>query len=137
MNALSDFLKKYPGAKISATFQIEPKEPSAAIKSYYFRSVLYDVQAGFLEQGSPMSLEEVDKQLREASEFTKEETIHGEKILTRTKEIRELSDLEMYWFMFDVQRFAANVNITIKEPFCFTKKIQTNGQNIIKNQCSR
>jgi hypothetical protein len=137
MNALADFLNQNAGRDLTITLQVEPKEPSAAMKSYYYNSVLYDIQEGLMETGVPMSIKQVDQWLRDMSVFSLEEKIHDNKIIQKTLEISEMSDRQMYWFLFDVQRLAAEVNVTIKEPFCFTKKIITNEQTTDENQNSR
>lgn len=118
MGELNEFLAKWKGARVIATFKVVPKGTSEALKSYYFKVVVPSVRRKMWELGTRMTYAQIEIFLKENSPIMLDEVVDVNGISSvKLRDISSLSVIELSEHIDTIKQFAAeNFNLYIEDP---------------------
>lgn len=125
MGEINEFLKDHKGDKVVVNFTVLKKQPSEALKSYYFACIVPTLKSAIWQSGDRKTDEQTELFLRELSPVMYEQTIDYEtgKYNTRIKSVTELSSPELIEHIETIKQIAAEeYGVFVEDP----KQYQTN-----------
>jgi hypothetical protein len=119
MGELNEFFKQHKGERIVARFFVAPKSSSAALKAYYYNSVVPSVRQALAETGERKTEKDTELFLRQNSpimQIEKIDEISG-KYFSELRQINDCSNAELIEHIDTIKQFAAeNLNVYIEDP---------------------
>lgn len=118
MGELNQFTKKWPNARIIATFRVFQPGTSAALRGYYYNCVVPTVQRALWETGDRKTNEQTEYWLREMSPIMyRESDPEAGRYVTELREIGDLDNSELIEHIDTIKQFCAEeLNVYIEDP---------------------
>lgn len=118
MGELNQFMKKWPNARIIATFRVFQPGTSAALRGYYYNCVVPTVQRALWETGDRKTNEQTEYWLREMSPIMyRESDPEAGRYVTELREIGDLDNSELIEHIDTIKQFCAEeLNVYIEDP---------------------
>ena len=119
MGELNEFLKKWKGCRVIATFSVSKPGASEPLKAYYLKVVVPSFKRAFAESGEWLTQEQADKKLRSLCPITIEEEVDTDtgEFTARVRELQELDNQELvHYIEFLKQLGAEEFGIYIEDP---------------------
>lgn len=119
MGEINQFTKKWPNARIIATFRVFQPGTSAALKGYYYNYIVPTFKRAIWDAGERKTDEQVERYLREISPIMYEQTADPEtgKYVTELREIKDLDNSELIEYIEHLKQIGAEeFSIYIEDP---------------------
>lgn len=119
MEELNQFTKKWPNARIIATFRVSEPGSSAALRGYYYNYIVPTFKRAIWEAGERKTDEQIERYLREISPVMHEQTADPEtgKYVDELREIKDLDNSELIEHIEHLKQIGAEeFSIYIEDP---------------------